>query len=107
MHQTTANAYIGDISFFEFLFNFPARAKANGVPVVCATPDEEFDKALAEHREKPDSLDVAMRFSDAAEACKTFNNFSRMGVDGQPVTYDQFYKKETLEALVPTAVMWL
>lgn len=77
---------------FATTYAMPDMAVTNRVPLICADADSYFDRTLHAYFADTDLkwlMEEAYR--KAAEACRPFNTFTRLGIEGTQVPYDEFY----------------
>lgn len=76
---------------FETLYKLPNRAFAFQVPAICSTADAEFNEKISYYFKHPYRTVLENAYKNAAETCTPFETFTRMGIDGAQVSFDQFY----------------
>lgn len=75
-----------DSDDFKRLYPLPPIAVPDQVPIICLLADKNF---VEKHFNK---RNTSVEYNEAAEACRPFTTYTRMGIDGAPISYDKFYE---------------
>lgn len=78
---------------FERIYALPPIAIPGQLPFICSNADKMFMNRFGKESMFGDAYDVA------AEACRSFDNYFRVGIDGSNVSYTKFYEGELGESV--------